>query len=141
MKIRIKYFDNAKKIDKIEKGDWIDLSSTTDVYLKQGYHYMIPLGVAMELPKGYEAHVAPRSSSFKKYGFLVTNSFGIIDSSYCGDNDQWFLSVYATRDSVISKGDRICQFRIMENQPSIEFEEVEHLNNNDRGGFGSTDIN
>ena len=141
MKIRIKYFDNAKKIEKIPQGDWIDLTANADMDLEQGGHYFIPLGVAMELPNGYEAHVAPRSSSFKHWGFLVTNSFGIIDSSYCGDNDQWFLSVYATRNTHISKGDRICQFRVVEKQPQIDFEEVDILGNSDRGGCGSTGVN
>ena len=99
---------------------------------------MIPLGVGMQLPDGYEAHIVPRSSTFKKYGIIQTNHFGVIDGSYCGDNDQWMFPAYATRDTLIHANDRICQFRIVQNQPPIEFETVEHLASPDRGGFGST---
>ena len=106
--------------------------------LKAGEFKLIPLGVAMELPKGYEAHVVPRSSTFKNYGILQVNSCGIIDGSYCGDEDMWRMPVYATRDTIIHKNERICQFRIMENQPKIVFDEVESLDNASRGGFGST---
>lgn len=138
--IRIKYFTD--KIDKLTyvdgKSDWIDLRASEDVELKAGEFKLIPLGVAMELPKGYEAHLVPRSSTFKKYGILQTNSCGIIDCSYCGDEDMWRMPVYATRDTVIHQNDRICQFRIVENQPKITFDEVESLGNADRGGFGST---
>lgn len=140
--IEIKYF--CKDIDRIEKisnGDWIDLRSAKDVELKKGDFKLIPLGIGMILPEGYEAHVAPRSSTFKHYGIIQTNSLGIIDNSYSGDNDQWMMPVYATRDTVIHKNERICQFRIMQIQPVISFEEVEHLNDVDRGGFGSTGIN
>ena len=139
--IEVKYF--CKDIDRIEKisnGDWIDLRSAKDVELKKGDFKLIPLGVGMVLPEGYEAHVAPRSSTFKHYGIIQTNSLGIIDNSYSGDNDQWMMPVYATRDTVIHKNERICQFRIMQIQPVISFEEVEHLNDVDRGGFGSTGI-
>lgn len=142
MDIKIKYFDNTlSKIEKITKGDWIDLRSRIDIELKAGDFCIIPLGVAMELPKGYEAHVVPRSSTFKKWKILQTNSCGIIDSSYCGDNDEWGMPVYATADTVIQKGDRVCQFRIIEQQPAINFIEVSNLNNLDRGGFGSTGTN
>lgn len=138
--IRIKYFTD--KIDKLTyvdgKSDWIDLRASKDVELKAGEFKLIPLGVAMELPKGYEAHLVPRSSTFKNYGILQTNSCGIIDCSYCGDEDMWRMPVYATRDTVIHQNDRICQFRIVENQPKITFDEVESLGNADRGGFGST---
>lgn len=138
--IRIKYFTD--KIDKLTyvdgKSDWIDLRVSEDVELKAGEFKLIPLGVAMELPKGYEAHLVPRSSTFKNYGILQTNSCGIIDCSYCGDEDMWRMPVYATRDTVIHQNDRICQFRIVENQPKITFDEVESLGNADRGGFGST---
>jgi dUTP pyrophosphatase len=92
----------------------------------------------MQLPEGYEAHVVPRSSTFKTYGVIQTNSCGVIDGSYCGDEDIWKMPVYATRDTVIEKNDRICQFRIMKNQPKILFEETKKLNNQNRGGFGST---
>ena len=138
--IRIKYF--TEEIDKLEyidgKSDWIDLRASEDVELKAGEFRLIPLGVAMELPKGYEAHLVPRSSTFKNYGIIQTNSCGIIDCTYCGDEDMWRMPVYATRDTVIRKNDRICQFRIMEHQPKITFSQVESLGNINRGGFGST---
>lgn len=138
--IRIKYFtDKIEKLTYIdEKSDWIDLRAAEDVTLRRGEFKLIPLGVAMELPKGYEAHVVPRSSTFKNFGIIQTNHQGIIDCSYCGDNDQWFMPVYAVRDTEIHVNDRICQFRIMENQPKLVFDEVESLDNADRGGHGST---
>lgn len=138
--IRIKYFHpEMEKLTYIDgKSDWIDLRCAERTELKAGDFKLIPLGVAMALPAGYEAHVVPRSSTFKKWGILQTNSMGVIDNSYCGDNDQWRMPVLATRDTVLEFGDRICQFRIVENQPKIQFEEVEHLNGADRGGFGST---
>lgn len=137
--IKIKYFDNEiDKIEKFSKGDWIDLRSAETVHLKRGEFHLIPLGVGMKLPDGYEAHVVPRSSTFKNFGVIQTNHMGIIDGSYCGDNDQWVMPVIAMRDTTINKNDRICQFRIMKNQPEIEFEEVEHLNEQSRGGIGST---
>ena len=140
--IKIKYFDSEmEKLTYIEgKSDWIDLRASETVELKQGELRQIPLGVDMELPSGYEDHVAPRSSTFKNYGILQTNSLGIIDGSYCGDQDMWRMPVYATRDTVIHKGDRICQFRIVENQPAVVFEEVECLENQNRGGFGTTGV-
>ncbi len=138
--IRIKYF--SEEIERLQyidgKSDWIDLRAFEQVSLKAGEYKLIPLGVAMQLPKGYEAHLVPRSSTFKNYGILQTNSCGIIDGSYCGDEDMWRMPVYATRDTVIEKNDRICQFRIVENQPKIVFEECKHLENQNRGGFGST---
>ena len=141
-KIKIKYFTD--KIDKLTyidgKSDWIDLRASEDIEMKKGDFKMIPLGVAMELPEGYEAHVVPRSSTFKNFGIIQTNSFGVIDNSYCGDNDQWHFPAYATRDTHIHKGDRICQFRIMRNQPEITFDEVEHLKGKNRGGFGSRGV-
>ena len=139
-KIKIKYFtDEIERLCYIDgKSDWIDLRASERVELKAGEFKLIPLGVAMELPKGYEAHVVPRSSTFKNYGILQTNSCGIIDGSYCGDDDMWRLPAYATRDTVIEKNDRICQLRIVENQPQILFEECVHLDGKNRGGFGST---
>lgn len=138
--IRIKYFsENVERLRYIDgKSDWIDLRASERVELKAGEFKLVPLGVAMQLPKGYEAHLVPRSSTFKNYGILQTNSCGIIDGSYCGDEDMWRMPVYATRDTVIEKNDRICQFRIVENQPQIVFEECEKLENVSRGGFGST---
>ena len=138
--IKIKYFTD--KIDKLAyidgKSDWIDLRAAEDIALKKGEFKLIPFGVAMQLPKGYEAHVVPRSSTFKNFGIIQTNHQGVIDSSYCGDNDQWFMPAYALRDTEIHVNDRICQFRIVENQPKIVFDEVSHLEGEDRGGHGST---
>lgn len=140
--IKIKYFDNEiDKIEKIEKGDWVDLRAAETVELKAGEFKLIKLGIGMILPEGYEAHVVPRSSTFKNFGIIQTNHCGIIDESYCGDNDQWRFPAYALRDTVINKNDRICQFRIIKKQPEISFEAVEHLANKDRGGFGSTGVN
>ena len=138
--IKIKYFtDKIDKLDYINgKSDWIDLRAAKDVVLKKGEVKLIPLGIAMKLPDGYEAHIVPRSSTFKNYGIIQTNHMGVIDGTYCGDNDEWKLPVYATRDTVIHTNDRICQFRIAENQPKIEFEVVDKLDGVDRGGFGST---
>lgn len=141
MDIRIKYFTDIDRIEKISKGDWIDLRAAKDIELKQGEFKLIPLGVAIELPKGYEAHVVPRSSTYKNFGIIQTNSMGIIDETYCGDNDQWMMPVIAMRDTIIRKNDRICQFRIMEHQPEINFIEVTELGNKDRNGFGSTGKN
>lgn len=137
--VKIKYFDkDLIKVEKIDKGDWIDLRSAETVELKAGEFKLIPLGVAMELPEGYEAHVVPRSSTFKKWGIIETNSMGIIDESYKGDNDQWFFPAYALRDTKIEKNDRICQFRIVKKMEAVNFETVEVLGNKDRGGHGST---
>lgn len=138
--IRIKYFtDKIEKLTYIDgKSDWIDLRAAKDMELKAGEYAMIPLGVAMKLPEGYEAHIVPRSSTYKNYGLIQTNHMGVVDESYCGDNDQWHMPVYALRDTMIHVNDRVCQFRIMEHQPKIVFEEVEALDAPDRGGFGST---
>ena len=138
--IKIRYLsDQIEPLRYIDgKSDWIDLRAAERVVLKAGDFRLIRLGIAMELPAGYEAHVVPRSSTFKTWGLLQTNSMGVIDGSYCGDNDEWRVPVYATRDTVVEVGDRICQFRIMRNQPQITFETVEHLTGTDRGGFGTT---
>ncbi len=138
--IRIKYFtDKIEKLAYIdEKSDWIDLRAAEEIEMKKGEFKLIPLGVAMELPKGYEAHIVPRSSTFKNFGIIQTNHQGVVDCSYCGDNDQWFMPAYAVRDTQIHVNDRICQFRIMENQPKIVFDEVTSLGNEDRKGHGST---
>lgn len=138
--IQIKY--HSQEIDKLRyidgKSDWIDLRSAEDVVMKAGEYRLISFGISMKIPAGYEAHVVPRSSTFKNFGILQTNSCGIIDCSYCGENDVWRMPVYAVRDTEIRVNDRIAQFRIIENQPQIEFEEVEHMEGVDRGGFGST---
>lgn len=142
MKIQIKYFDkDIEKITNIEdKSDWYDLRAAETMTLKAGEYALIPLGVGMILPDGYEANIVPRSSTFKNYGILQTNCYGVIDNSYSGDNDQWRFPAYATRDITIHKNDRICQFRINKIQPVFDFEEVEHLNDKDRGGIGSTGV-
>ena len=123
------------------KSDWIDLRAAEDVELKAGEFKFFSLGVSMELTRGYEAHIVPRSSKFKTWGIIQTNHCAIIDESYCGDNDIWKMPVYATRDTMIHKNDRICQFRIEKHQPTIEFEEVDTLGNEDRSGFGSSGKN
>lgn len=120
------------------KSDWIDLHAAETVTLRAGELRLIPLGVAIALPEGYEAHIVPRSSTFKNYGVLQANSMGVVDASYCGEGDQWRMPAYATRDVTIEKNARICQFRIVRNQPRLEFIQVEHLDGPDRGGFGST---
>lgn len=141
--IHIKYFsDDIEKLDYIDgKSDWIDLRAAADMKLKAGEYKLIPLGVAMQLPAGYEAHIVPRSSTFKNFGVIQTNHMGVVDESYCGDNDQWYFPAYALRDTEIHVNDRICQFRIMEHQPTVRFVEEAKLESPDRGGFGSTGIN
>lgn len=142
MFIKIKYFDESlPKLEKIDKGDWIDLRAAKELFIPANTFAMIHLGVAMQLPEGYEAHIAPRSSTFKKWGIIQVNSVGVVDESYAGDGDEWMMPVYAIRDTNIHKGDRVCQFRIMEKQPTVEFVEFKHLNNENRGGFGSTGSN
>ena len=140
--ITIKYFTD--KIDKLTyidgKSDWIDLRAAEDVALKAGEFRLIPLGVGMKLPAGYEAHVVPRSSTFRNFGIIQTNHFGIIDESYCGDGDQWYFPALAVRDTEIHVNDRICQFRIMKHQPVISFSETDRLEGENRGGFGSTGV-
>ncbi|ELC8385587.1 deoxyuridine 5'-triphosphate nucleotidohydrolase [Clostridium perfringens] len=151
MIIRIKYFDNATKLKKITKGNWIDVYANKDVFVKCGERAMVPLGFALELPEGWEGHLAPRSSTFKTWGIIQTNSVGVVDDTYIGDNDQWHMPVYClqgkeiesengeeVKGTWIRKGDKIGQFRIMEVMPEIEFEEVKSFGNKDRGGFGTT---
>lgn len=142
LEIKVKYFDDKfESLESIEKGDWVDLRAAEDIALEKGDFAFVPLGIAMEIPKGYEAHIVPRSSTFKKWGIIQTNSIGIIDNSYSGDNDQWMMPVLAMRNTYIAKGDRICQFRVMENQPKLSFLRVDKLEGPDRGGFGSTGTN
>lgn len=152
MKMRIKYFDGAKKLEKINKGNWIDVYANDDIFVSVGERAMIPLGFALELPKGWEGHLAPRSSTFKTWGIIQTNHVGVVDDTYIGDNDQWHMPVYCLQNKVdivfqgdeggvwINKGDKIGQFRIMEVMPDIEFEEVDSFGNEDRGGFGTTGV-
>ena len=136
--IKIKYHNDIRPLEILDNGDWIDLRAAEDVNLEKGDFRLISLGVSMKLPDGYEAHIVPRSSTFKHWGIIQANHMGVIDNSYCGDNDIWKFPVIATRDAVIYKNDRICQFRIMKKQPCIRFDTVEHLNGPDRGGFGSS---
>lgn len=138
MKIKIKYLKDIEPIKPLSVGDWIDLRCAQDTELKAGEYKIIKLGVAMELPAGYEAIMAPRSSTFKHWGIISANSIGVIDNSYCGDGDEWGFLAYATRDTLIRKNERICQFRILKNQPKIEIVTVDTLDNEDRGGIGST---
>ncbi len=139
MEIKIKYFTDIEPIQFIAgKSDWYDLRSAEDVEMKAGEFKLIKLGVAMQLPEGYEAIIAPRSSTFKNFGLLQTNSIGVVDETFCGDDDQWRFPALAMRDTVIHKNDRICQFRIIKHQPPVEFTVVETLGNANRGAFGST---
>lgn len=136
--IKIKYLRDIEKIKELTVGDWIDLRTAEDVSLDKGEFRLIPLGIAMQLPQNYEALMIPRSSTFKKYGIIQANSVGLIDESYCGNEDEWKFPAYATRLITIPKNTRICQFRIIEHQPMLLLEEVDDLGNNNRGGFGST---
>lgn len=137
--IRIKYHDaDLPRAEKLAQGNWIDLRAAEDVEMKAGEFRILSLGVSMKLPEGYEAHLVPRSSTFKKWGILQVNSMGVIDNSYCGDNDVWGFPALAMRDTVIRKGDRICQFRIQKVMEPVELVEVDQLDAPDRGGFGST---
>lgn len=138
--IKVKYHTDIDKIEKIggNKSDWIDLRCAKQIYMEAGEFKLIPLGVSIQVPEGYEAIVAPRSSTFKNRGILMSNSIGVIDETYCGDDDQWHFPAYATKDVCIPKNERICQFRIIEHQPDLEIEEVDHLGNPNRGGIGST---
>lgn len=149
MKLRIKYLQDATRMNKITKGNWIDVYAYEDTFVPEGERAMINLGFALELPKGWEGHLAPRSSTFKTWGVIQTNSVGVVDDTYIGDNDIWHMPVYCLEPkdfindvygTLIKKGDKIGQFRIMEVMPEIEFEEVEFFNNIDRGGFGTTGV-
>ena len=143
MEIKVHYL--SEEIEELRyidgKSDWIDLRSARNISLKKGEFCLIPLGIAVELPAGYESHIVPRSSTFKNFGIIQTNSMGIIDETYCGNGDQWHFPAYALRDTEIHVNDRICQFRIMEHQPALTFVKTERLAGQDRGGFGSTGKN
>lgn len=137
--VEIKYLDaDIEPIEKIDVGDWFDLRAAEDVVLYSGEYKPIPLGVAMKLPDGYEAHMIPRSGTFGKHGIIMANSVGLIDESYKGDNDEWHFPAYAVRGCRILKNERICQFRIVRKQPPVVFKPVESLGNKSRGGMGST---
>jgi len=143
MLIRIKYFPGAEKIVVRSNGDWIDLKANQDVVVPAGSMKFIPLGVAMKLPEGFEAHLAPRSSTYKNFGVIQANSVGVVDNSFSGPNDEWKFPAFnpGPVDLEIKKGSRICQFRIIERQPEIEFVEDDLSDQSDRGGFGSTGVN
>lgn len=141
LQIKIKYHTDITPLEISEKGDWIDLRTAKDVDMTAGDYCLIPLGVSMKLPEGYEAHVVPRSSTFKKWGIIQANHMGVIDNSYSGDEDQWHFPAIALRATHIHKNDRICQFRLVKNQEPIEFIETDHLDDKNRGGFGSTGTN
>ena len=139
--ITVQYLnDSIERLKKIEKGDWIDLRAAYDYTIKKGEFTLIHLGVAMKLPDGYEAHVVSRSSTSKNFGIILVNGVGIIDNSYRGNDDIWMFPALCMKKhgTVIHKGDRICQFRIVKKQPEIKFIEVERLNGKNRGGIGST---
>ena len=139
LEIKVKYFTDIEPLKFIEnKSDWYDLRAAEEVEMKAGDFKLIKLGVGIKLPAGYEAIIAPRSSTFKNYGIIQSNSIGVVDESYSGDNDQWMMPAIALRDTVIHKNDRICQFRILQHQPSHIITKVEHLDETDRGGIGST---
>ena len=138
MRIEILYHSDIERISQRANGDWLDLRAAGRVEFSAGEHKLISLGVSMRLPAGYEAHVAPRSSTFKHWGLLQTNSPGIIDESYAGPEDIWFFSAYATRPTVVEKNDRICQFRLVKKMPQPDLCEVEHLSGPSRGGHGSS---
>jgi dUTP pyrophosphatase len=140
MELKIKYHTDIIKIEQKENSDWVDLRAAEDVTIFPNSLALIPLGISMELPEGYEAHIVPRSSTFKNFGIIQTNHCGIIDESYSGDNDQWFYPAYSFKGSAINKNDRICQFRIIKKQPELNFNVVETLGNKNRGGFGSSGV-
>lgn len=139
--IQIKYHTDIEPLEQKEGSDWIDLRAAEEVKMSPNQFKLIPLGVSMKLPEGYEAHIVPRSSTFKTWGIIQTNHMGVIDESYCGDDDQWMMPVLATRAVIIHKNDRICQFRIVKKQPKILFQKVDSLGKESRGGFGSTGTN
>ena len=141
LELKIKYHnDDLIRLKPLVNGDWVDLRAAEEVSLKAGEFKLISLGISVQLPKGYEAHIVPRSSTFINFGIIQTNHYGVIDESYCGDNDIWKFPAYALRDTKIHVNDRICQFRLYEHQPSLELKEVSKLDGRDRGGFGSTGV-
>ena len=136
--IKIKYHADIPRIEVNPKGDWVDLRAAEDVEMKVGDFRLISLGVSMKLPEGYEAHIVPRSSTYKNWGIIQSNHIGVVDNSYCGDNDIWKFPAIAIRNTRIYKNERICQFRIVKKQPKLNFEIVDRLDDVDRGGFGSS---
>ena len=164
MKIKVREITEGCNPEFIPKGDWVDLRAAETVKF-EAPHYpprgrkaifdskIVKLGVAMKLPKGYEAVVLPRSGLFKSHPVMVRNSQGVIDNSYSGNNDEWGLPLIALGDTTIDKGERVCQFRIQLSQKatmwqkikwlfssSVKIEWVDTLDGGDRGGFGSTGV-
>lgn len=139
--IKIKYHVDIPQIEVNPNGDWVDLRAAEDVEMKAGDFGLISLGISMKLPEGYEAHIAPRSSTYKNWGIIQANHVGVVDNGYCGNNDIWKFPAIAIRNTRIYKNERICQFRIVKKQPKLEFEVVDRLDDTDRGGFGSTGRN
>ncbi|MDD2647921.1 MAG: deoxyuridine 5'-triphosphate nucleotidohydrolase [Eubacteriales bacterium] len=138
MKISVYYTAPVERLAKLPCGDWIDLRCAKDMTIKKGESALIPLGVVIKLPEGCEAHILPRSSTFKNFGIIQTNGMGIVDESYCGEKDEWRMPVYALRDTELHLNDRICQFRVVKKMPPVEFEELTEVSSPSRGGFGST---
>ena len=116
------------------------MRAAENVNLSAGEFKIISLGISMKVPSGYEAHIAPRSSTFKNFGILQTNGVGVIDESYCGDNDVWGIPVLAMRNTTIHRGDRICQFRLVPKMGRVKFTETNYMHESSRGGFGSTGV-
>ena len=140
MEIKVRYHADITPLEQTERGDWIDLRAAEKVVLYPWEFKLISLGVSMKLPDGYEAVVAPRSSTFTTWGILQTNHLGVIDNSYCGDDDIWHFPALATRYVIIEKNSRICQFRIQKKMPKLDFTTVERLEDKNRGGLGSSGI-
>lgn len=138
LSIKVKYHGDVKPIELFTNGDWIDLRAAEDVDMRAGEFRLISLGVSMKLPEGYEAHIVPRSSTYRHWGIIQTNHMGVVDNSYCGNNDIWKFPALAIRDTTIYKNERICQFRIVKKQPQFDFEVVDKLDDPNRGGFGTS---
>lgn len=139
IQVKIKYHtDTLVRVSKLEQGDWIDLRAAANIEMEKGKQYLVPLGISMKIPYGFEAHVVPRSSSYKNYKVIQTNGIGILDNSYCGDGDQWFWPVIAMENTFIVENDRVAQFKIVPRMPIVEFLEVAQMEDADRGGHGST---
>ena len=138
MKVKINPHGNPVPVS---HGEWVDLYTAEDVEMGPLDFKVISLGVAMELPKGYYAQIVPRSSTCKNYGVIMANSIGIIENSYCGNDDVWAFPAVAIRRTKIPKGTRLCQFQLVKQAEPIEFEEVDDLGNPNRGGIGSTGDN
>lgn len=137
--IKVHYRPGSPALEQVDKGGCVDLYNYEDITLQKGDFQLIDLGVAIQLPQGYDALVLPRSSTFKRYGLLLANSVGYIDNSYCGTDDWWKAPVYATRDIYIPKGTRCFQFRLIKTQPKLWITTHDSLGKN-RGGIGSTGV-